>query len=394
MKMMIRNRPASTSLAFEQGPIRPPSEARSLLLRVTRNCNWNQCLFCTTYRGRGKFERRTVDEVKADIDTVVEIINEAKALSWRMGFSGQITGDVAQKFFDQPGLDYSFVSVIAWLYYGTRAVFLQDANNLILKADDLAEMLNYLNEKIPDISRITTYARSQTAARKSLDDLKKMRKAGLGRVHIGLESGYDPVLKYMKKGVTAEAHITGGRKIIEAGMELSEYYMPGLGGQAMWKEHAIESARVLNAINPHFIRLRTLHVRDSLPLYQRVKSGEFQLRTPTETVEEIKLFVEHLEGITSYLVSDHIGNLLQDVEGQFPQDKKRILEAIDRYLDLDEEEQLHYQVGRVMGLYAGVSDMLKPTLKDHVDQTVRKLKTKYNGRVEDVLINLHDHLMR
>jgi len=221
-----------------------------------------------------------------------------------------------------------------------------------------------------------------------------MRKAGLARVHIGLESGYDPVLKYMKKGVTAEAHITGGRKIIEAGMELSEYYMPGLGGQAMWKEHAIESARVLNAINPHFIRLRTLHVRDSLPLYQRVKSGEFQLRTPTETVEEIKLFVEHLEGITSYLVSDHIGNLLQDVEGQFPQDKKRILEAIDRYLDLDEEEQLHYQVGRVMGLYAGVSDMLKPTLKDHVDQTVRKLKTKYNGRVEDVLINLHDHLMR
>jgi len=382
------------NLAFEQGPIRPPSEARSLLLRVTRNCNWNQCLFCTTYRGDRKFERRTVDEVKADIDTVTEIINEAKTLSWKMGLSGQITGEAAQKFFDQPGLDYSFLSVIAWLYYGTRAVFLQDANNLILKADDLAQMLNYLNEKIPGISRITTYARSQTAARQSLDDLKKMREAGLSRVHIGLESGYDPLLKYMKKGVKAEAHITGGRKIIEAGMELSEYYMPGLGGRAMWKEHAIETARVLNAINPHFIRLRTLHVRENLPLYQRLESGEFQLRTPTETVEEIRLFVEHLEGITSYFVSDHIGNLIQDAEGQFPQDKDRILKALDRYLDLDQEERLHYQVGRVMGLYAGVEDMSKPQLSYRVDETVRRLKTKYNGKVEDVLIGLHDQLMR
>ncbi|MBW2086164.1 MAG: radical SAM protein [Deltaproteobacteria bacterium] len=381
-------------LAFEQGPIRPPSEARSLLLRVTRNCNWNQCLFCTTYRARGKFERRTVDEVKADIDTVAEIVNQAKALSWKMGHSGQVTGEVAQHFFDQPGLDYSALSVVAWLYYGTQAVFLQDANSLMLKADDLAAMLDYLNEKIPGISRITTYARSQTAARTDLEDLKKMRKAGLTRVHIGLESGYDPLLKLMKKGVKAEGHITGGQKIIEAGMELSEYYMPGLGGRAMWKEHAVETARVLNAINPHFIRLRTLHVRETLPLYQLIEAGEFELRTPSETVEEIRLLVENLEGINSYLVSDHIGNMLQDVEGRLPQDKERILTAIDRYLDLDEEECLNYQVGRVMGLYNGVLDMTRPALFQQVDETVSRLKKKWNGGVQDVLTELHDHLMR
>ncbi|MBW1708964.1 MAG: radical SAM protein [Deltaproteobacteria bacterium] len=381
-------------LSFEQGPIRPPSEARSLLMRVTRNCNWNQCIFCTTYRGNHNFERRTVDEVKADIDTVVEIINEAKTLSWKMGLSGEISGELAQRFFDQPGLDYSFLSVIAWLYYGTQAVFLQDANNIILKADDLAQMLDYLNQKIPGISRITTYARSQTAARKSLEDLQKIREAGLSRVHIGLETGYDPLLKYMKKGVNAEAHIIGGRKIIEAGMELSEYYMPGLGGSAMWKEHAIETARVLNAINPHFIRLRTLHVGKTLPLYQRLESGEFELRTPSETVEEIRLLVENLDGITSRMVSDHIGNLLQDVEGKFPEDKGRILEAIDRYLALNEEEQLHYQVGRVMGLYNGVTDMSKPGLSYRVNETVKKLKAKYDGQTQDILIGLHDQLMR
>ena len=119
-------------LSFEQGPIRPPSEARSLLLRVTRNCSWNKCQFCSVYKGT-KFERRSVAEVKADIDTVKEIISMVKSLSWRMDFSGQINEQVARYFFDQSGLNQRFLSVVAWLYYGTNAVFLQDANNLILK---------------------------------------------------------------------------------------------------------------------------------------------------------------------------------------------------------------------------------------------------------------------
>jgi len=380
-------------LAFEQGPIRPPSEAYSLLLRVTRNCSWNNCKFCSIYKGN-KFERRSVEEVKADIDTVVEIIREVKSLSWRMGLSGQVTQQVARPFLERPGISPSFSSVVAWLYYGTMAVFLQDANNLILNADDLVEMLNYLNEKIPGISRITTYSRSQTAARQNLDDLKRIRAAGLDRVHIGLESGSDKVLKLMKKGVTSEGHIKGGRNLIEAGMELSEYYMPGLGGRALWRDHALETARVLNAINPHFIRLRTLHVSPALPMYQLIEAGEYELRTPDETVEEIRLMIENLDGITSYLASDHIGNMLQDVEGRLPEDKPRMLEAIDRYLCLDQEQRLHYQTGRVMGLYAGVLDMAEPGRHQRVEEAIERIKAQYGDKFEEVLVKVHDQLMR
>jgi len=380
-------------LSFEQGPIRPPSEARSLLLRVTRNCSWNQCQFCSVYKGT-KFERRSVDEVKVDIDTVKEIISTVKSLSWRMGFSGQFNEQVARYFFDQSGLNQSFLSVVAWLYYGTNAVFLQDANNLILSADDLVSMLEYLNDKIPGITRITTYSRSKTVARKSVEDLKWIRAAGLNRVHVGLESGSDKVLKFMKKGVTADGQIKGGRNVVEAGMELSEYYMPGLGGRAMWKEHSIETARVLNAINPHFIRLRTLHVGQVLPLYQLVESGEFELRSPDEIVEEIRLFIENLDGINSYVASDHIGNMLQDVEGQLPQDKQHMLDAIDRYLDLEPEQRMHYQVGRLMGLYTGVRDMALPRVHQQVEDAMDKLKSRYKDGINEALIEIHNQLMR
>ena len=188
-----------TMLTFEQGPIRPPSEARSLLLRVTRNCSWNKCKFCSVYKGY-PFERRSVDEVKADIDTVAEIIKTIKGISWKMGFSGTVTPQVAQYCLERAGYGQAFQSVVTWLYYGTNAVFLQDANNLILKAENLAEMLNYLNEKVPGIVRITTYSRSQTAARKSVGELRMVREAGLNRVHIGLESGSDKVLVLLKRG--------------------------------------------------------------------------------------------------------------------------------------------------------------------------------------------------
>jgi len=380
-------------LSFEQGPIRPPSEARSLLIRVTRNCNWNQCLFCTTYTDQ-RFSRRSVEEVQADIDVIAEIIEQAKALSWRMGLSGSIDTTVAQHLLDQPGVDYSYQTVIAWLYYGTNAVFLQDANNIILKADDLAAMLDYLNEKVPGISRITSYARTKTAARKSLEDLTRMRQAGLNRLHVGVESGDDVTLKLMKKGVTAAEHIEGGRKIVQAGMELSEYYMPGLGGRARWREHAQGTAHVANETNPHFIRLRTLHVIERHPLFQLIQNGEFALRTSSENIEEIRLFVESLDGITSHLVSDHMGNLLQDVEGRLPEDKPRMLAALDRYLDLDEDSRLHYRVGRLMGMYNGVKDMADDASFRQVEAAVTKIKKQFPGQVDEALSDAYGRLTR
>lgn len=370
-------------LCFEQGPIRPPSEAQSLLIRLTRNCNWNQCLFCPVYKGR-KFSRRTVEEIKGDIDTVAQMIDEIKAVSWKMGGSGDVSYPVAQSFFDRK-LPDSYLSVVAWLYYGTGSVFLQDANNLIMETEKLIEVLEYLYSKIDGIKRVTSYARSKSAARKSQEELNRIRQAGLNRIHIGMESGYDPLLKFMKKGVTGQEHIDAGVKIKAAGMELSEYYMPGLGGKAMWKEHAIQSANVLNAINPDFIRLRTLRIPEQIQLHGKVLTGEFEQMTDNDVIEEIRLFIEHLDGIDSVVASDHMMNLLQDVEGRLPRDKEFMISKVDQYLNLDKKDQMRYRLGRRLGRFNGVDDMKRPELSIEVDRVLAKLSAQNEKDIDQLL---------
>jgi len=345
-----------TGLSFEQGPIRPPSESRSLLLRVTRNCPWNQCLFCPVYKGT-KFSLRTVEEIKQDIQKAREMADDIKALSWRLGYSGAVNHQVVSHIFRYGGYSESYRGIAAWLYYGTGACFLQDADNLVMKTEDLVEVLEFLREKFPEITRVTTYARSRTVVRKSPESLRSLREAGLDRIHMGLETGYDPLLKLIKKGVSAAQHIEAGRKVMGSGIELSEYVMPGLGGQEMWREHAVETGRVLNQINCHFIRLRSLRVPNRVPLYEKLRDGTFTLQTDDMLVEEIKLFIETLEGITSTVTSDHIMNLLEEVSGKLPEDKEKMLEIIRKYQELPDEERLIYRVGRRGGAYGSTDDL-------------------------------------
>jgi hypothetical protein len=136
------------NLSFEQGPIRPPNEARSLLLRFTRNCPWNQCLFCPVYKGR-KFSLRTVEEIKKDIQTARDIADDIKALSWKLGCSGRVTDQVAGHIFSSPDYSDAYRSIAAWLHYGTGACFLQDADNLVMRTNDMVEVLEFLREKFP-----------------------------------------------------------------------------------------------------------------------------------------------------------------------------------------------------------------------------------------------------
>ena len=343
-------------LSFEQGPIRPPSEARSLLLRVTRNCPWNQCLFCRTYKKR-KFSLRTVEEIKDDIRTARDMAEDIRKLSWKIGAGGNVDDRVISSIFGNSGISDSYRSVAAWMYYGTGSCFLQDADNLIMKTQDMVEVLEFLREKFPEITRVTSYSRSRTIVRKSVESLKKIRKAGLNRVHIGLETGYDPLLKFIKKGVTAAQHIEAGQKVVEAGMEVSEYVMPGLGGQAMWREHAVETAKVLNQINPHFIRFRSLRVLPILPLHKIMTDGDFVVQTDDMVVKEIKLFLETLNGITSTITSDHITNLLEEIDGKLPQDKEKMLDVIRKYQELPDSERLIYRVGRRGGAFRSTDDL-------------------------------------
>jgi len=373
---------------IEQGPIRPPSEAHSLLLRVTRNCSWNHCEFCHIYKGE-RFSPRTVGEVKKDIDTINAMVSELRSLSWSRGFGGEINASLASSILNRPHLfPEGYRSVIFWLYKGAKNVFLQDANNLILRTKDLVEILSYLKRVFPSVERITTYSRAKTVSRKTVEELRDLHDAGLSRIHMGLESGCDRLLELVKKGVTSRDHIDAGRKVKEAGISLSEYIMPGLGGKSMWKEHATETARVLNEIDPDFIRVRTLKVLQIMPLYRRMETGELELLTDDEIVAEERLLIENLDGIHSRFTSDHILNLLEELDGELPGAKQPMLDLIDRYLALDRSERENFRLGRRAGYYSSLEDLANPDRRARVDQIMRRIETERPGQFEQVISDL------
>ncbi|MBC7344641.1 MAG: radical SAM protein, partial [Clostridia bacterium] len=207
--------------SIDVGPIRPPSEAQSLLIRVTRNCPWNRCRFCQTYKGK-KFSLRPVDEVKRDIEMVTEIFEEVKSHAWKIGHGGTVTKEVIYDIHRLYGPDHAQVAM--WLANGGNTAFLQDADSLIRDPRECIDIIRFLKETFPSITRITTYARGRTIARKrTVGELKELKQAGLTRIHMGLETGYDPLLEYMHKGVTAREYITAGQKLKEAGIELCLY---------------------------------------------------------------------------------------------------------------------------------------------------------------------------
>jgi len=341
---------------FEQGPIRPPSEARSLLIRLTRGCPWNKCAFCHTYRGT-KFSIRSVEEIKNDIRMAAEAAQKIRALSWRCGEGGQVTDRLVDALYGQRMEGGVIPSVAAWMYFGGESIFLQDADSLVMKTDDLTDILSFLRESFPSVSRVTTYCRSRTAAHKPPEDFHRLREAGLTRIHIGMESGCDSLLGFIRKGVTAQQHVEAGRRIREAGISLSEYVMPGLGGVKWSREHAVDTARTLNLINPDYIRLRTLHVKPESDLHDKMKTGDFVPIGDEDILREIRLFIEHLDGITSEIVSDHILNLLEELEGKLPEDKQRLLDTIDGFFRLPDRDRLIFRVGRRRGMLRYLADL-------------------------------------
>lgn len=375
----------SRSLRYEIGPIRPPNEAYSLLVRFTRNCPWNRCTFCRIYKGK-RFQRRSLHEIKSDIDTIKTISDHLRDLSRRQGLAGEITEGLVQSLFSSGTYNDCFKSISVWLFFGGRNVFIQDANSLVMKVDEVVEALQYLRKTLPSVDRVTSYARSQTIAQRlSVEDLIRIRNAGLNRLHIGLESGSDKVLRFMDKGVTKEQHVIAGKRVKQAGIELSEYVVPGLGGKKWSAEHVEETADTLNQIDPDFIRFRTLKVTREMLLHQQLESGEFQLEQDEEILTELRELLSRLEGITSQVKSDHILNLLEEVEGKLPEDKERMIGAIERYFLLRPEERLVYRMGRRAGIYRRLDDLQDKDAYRRVRAAIEEMEEKESGSAEKSL---------
>ncbi|RPJ55405.1 MAG: radical SAM protein [Dehalococcoidia bacterium] len=375
----------SKALRYEIGPIRPPNEAYSLLVRFTRNCPWNQCIFCHVYKGR-RFEKRTLDEIIRDIDTMKTIYDDIMSLSWKQGLAGKITESLAESIFSDNTFNECYKSVALWLYFGGKNVFIQDANSPAMNHEDFIAALTYLKEKFPSIDRITSYARSRTIAKRiSAENLKRMKDAGLTRLHIGLETGNNFLLKFMNKGVTREEHIECGKKVKASGIELSEYVVLGMGGKKWWKEHAQDTADVLNSINPDFIRFRTLKAMKDMPLYEKIENGDFVLSGDEEILREERFLIEHLEGITSHIKSDHILNLLEEVDGKLPEEKERILGVIDEFFALSDEQRLVFRFGRRAGIYRSLNDLGDELTYFKIKKQIREMEQKEPGSVEKTL---------
>ncbi|OQY49594.1 MAG: radical SAM protein [Desulfobacteraceae bacterium 4572_87] len=332
---------------FETGVYRPPSEggSDSLLVRFTRNCPWNHCTFCGMYKNE-KFELRSLEEIKGDIDAMAQLVHDLKELSLKTGKENEIAHEGAVILMRRvPDLEYhnGFPMVYQWLLSGGKTAFLQDANSPIMKVEPLAAALKYLRETFPTLNRVTSYARSKTLAKKKPETLKIIRKAGLDRLHLGLESGDEEVLEMIKKGATPESHIEGGQKAIAAGFQVSEYWMPGVGGKACWENHARNTARVLNDINPHYIRSRPFRLWPGTPLHQAARKKEFIPLSPREQLQELKLTMETLN-VSSKVCFDHAGNHWKNRRGgylfshsyegyQFPEEKQRVLALINEGLE-------------------------------------------------------------
>ena len=281
-------------MRYEGTVYRPPSEAGSLIIQATVGCPHNKCTFCAMYKG-SRFKIRSVKEVKEDLDMA------------RDYYGGQV-----------------------------RSVFFADGNTIIMKTPQLVEIFSYTREIFPNLERITLYGSARFILLKSLEELVTLREAGLKRIHSGLESGDDEVLSFLKKGVTSAQAIEAGRNVMEAGIELSEYYIVGAGGTALSRQHAINSGKTLKAINPDFIRLRTMMPARRAPLYDLFKDGSFVLLRPHQALKETRLLLENLEGADSWFLSDHVSNYWP-VNGKLPGDREKMLKDIDHALSLDEE---------------------------------------------------------
>ena len=307
---------------MEIGPIRPPSEADSLLLRVTRNCTWNKCKFCGLYKGQ-KFSARSVDEIKADID---------RAALYGSGILNLPPG-------------------------GAESVFLQDANTMVLTYDKLREILIYLRKRLPGVKRVTSYGRADSLMKFSVEQLTGLREAGLDRIHSGYESGSDKVLALLNKGFTKEHEIEAGRKVKASGIELSVYYMPGAGGKGLSDDNAAETADVISKVNPDFVRIRTFVPVPGTGIMEDIQNGSIKECTDTEKMLELKKMIENIDGADGYLYSDHIINLLEDVNGNMSADREKMLLKFDAFEKLGVREQRMYQAARRMGYVRSLSDM-------------------------------------
>lgn len=272
-------------MRYEGVVYRPPSEAHSLIVQVTIGCSHNGCSFCGMYKEK-KFRIR-------DLKEIIEDLEQAK-------------------------LNYGLI----------KKIFLGDGDALVLETNKLKSILSKIRELFPECERVGIYGTSNDILLKSLDELRELKEFGLGIVYLGVESGSNEILKSINKGVTAGEMIMAGRKVKESGIKLSATLISGIGGRAKIREHAIESAKLISAINPDYLGLLTLMLESGTPIYEDAQKGVFHILTPEEIMYETREFLQNVEVDGCVFRSNHASNYMA-LSGILPGDKNQLLQDID-----------------------------------------------------------------
>jgi len=391
---------APQDYTMEMGPMGPIGEGAALMLRLNRHCPWNQCLFCGTYKGK-KFSRRRVDEIGKDIDALQRVRDLLETASWDMGLQGMIKqevfaevinhypeiygGDPTQRSQDQRLALKTLRNIGNWLAHGGERVFLQDANALFLKPGELTGVLQRLKNAFPTIQTVTSYARTKTCAQRSREELRELRDAGLSWCFVGLESGCEEVLTFMKKGAQKDEQIAGGQKLMDAGIRMAAFVMPGLAGNdgRLTRKHIQETIFVLNEIKPTEVRVRSLAVLENTPLHGLWREGSFGAPGEGQMIDELKSILEGLTFDCTF-ESLQLTNVFT-LRGSLKDQKANWLERIDRYLDLPPREKARFLLHRYLD--QGYLDFI--SFYGKVDETVENLiaeaMASLNGKSPDAL---------
>ena len=273
-------------LNYDAPLYRPPSEAKSLIFQVTLGCSFNECSFCDMYRSK-EYSERSWEEVKGEIDLM------AKSLP------------------------------------NTTRIFLADGDALNLSTDYMIQIVEYIYQKFPNLERVSCYAMPMNLLKKTPEELNMMNKAGLDRLYLGIETGNDIILKKVTKGATQKTMIKACNKAKDAGYSLSCMVILGLGGSKYTKENAVDTAKVINAVQPDYVGALTLYLENGIKNEFLTKfEGEFERLTDSQAIDELEQLISEIDVSDEIVFRANHGSNAYNVGGTFPQDKQEMLEKI------------------------------------------------------------------
>ena len=273
-------------MRYEGVVYRPPSEAYSLIVQLTVGCAHNGCTFCTMYKDK-TFRIRPVKEILEDF------------------------AEGAARYGDR-----------------VRRIFLADGDALVMKTEELLEILSFARENFPSLERISSYGTPGDILRKTKEELTRLRKAGLELIYMGAESGCQQVLRSVNKGASRDEIIAAGKKLKACGMEASVTLISGLGGRKLLKEHAVDSASLISEINPRYVGFLTLMLDEDAPIMEQIKRKELELLEPQEVLEEMRLFLQHVHSEGTIFRSNHASNYIA-LKGTLDGDIPRMLAQLE-----------------------------------------------------------------